>query len=49
MPKDAWGNEFVYYHPGVTGHTIEVISYGGDGEEGGEGFDADLTNYESKE
>ncbi|MDX1386831.1 MAG: type II secretion system major pseudopilin GspG [bacterium] len=49
VPKDGWGNEFVYYHPGVAGHKIEIISYGADGEEGGEEFDADLTSYETQE
>lgn len=49
MPKDGWGNEFIYYHPGVAGNKIEIISYGGDDEEGGEDFDADITNYEQVE
>ena len=47
IPKDGWGNEFVYYHPGVAGHKIEIISYGGDSEEGGDEFDADLTSYDT--
>jgi general secretion pathway protein G len=47
LPKDGWGNEFVYYQPGVAGHKIEIISYGADGEEGGEDFDADITSYET--
>ena len=49
LPKDAWGNDFVYYQPGVAGHKIEIISYGGDGQEGGEDVDADITNYETPE
>jgi general secretion pathway protein G len=49
VPKDGWGNEFVYYQPGVAGHKIELISYGGDGAEGGDDFDADITNYETTE
>ena len=49
LPKDGWGNEFVFFSPGVAGHKIEIISRGGDGEEGGEEFDADLTNYEIKD
>ena len=47
LPKDGWGNEFVYYQPGVAGHKIEIISLGGDGEEGGEEFDADVMSYET--
>ncbi len=49
MPKDGWGNEFIYYHPGVAGNKIEINSYGADSEEGGDEFDADLTNYEKAE
>ncbi len=48
IPKDAWGNEFTFFSPGVSGHKIEIISRGADGVEGGEEFDADLTNYEIK-
>lgn len=49
VPEDGWGNEFVFYSPGVAGHNIEIISLGADGVEGGEEFDADITNYEVEE
>ncbi|KAB2841568.1 type II secretion system protein GspG [bacterium] len=49
VPKDGWGNDFIYASPGSAGHKIEIISYGGDGQEGGEGFDADISNFEVKE
>jgi general secretion pathway protein G len=49
VPKDGWGNEYIYYSPGVQGHKFEIVSYGGDGAEGGEDKDADITNYESTE
>ena len=49
LPKDGWGNDFVFNSPGAAGHKIEIISYGGDGQEGGEDFDADIANYEVKE
>lgn len=49
VPKDGWGNEFIYFQPGTQGHKIEIISYGGDGAEGGEDADADITNFESTE
>ncbi|MFO1462568.1 MAG: type II secretion system major pseudopilin GspG [bacterium] len=49
VPKDGWGNDYVYTSPGSAGHKIEIISYGGDGQEGGDGFDADITNFETKE
>src|SRR4029453_5565524 len=46
VPKDAWDNDFQYYSPGVSGHDVEIISLGADGQEGGEEYDADLKNYE---
>ncbi|MBL7684432.1 MAG: type II secretion system major pseudopilin GspG [Deltaproteobacteria bacterium] len=46
LPKDAWGNEFIYYSPGVSGHDYEIISLGRDGQEGGEDYDADIKNFE---
>jgi len=42
IPKDAWGNEFVYQRYTETGKPFVIISYGADGEEGGEEYDADL-------
>jgi general secretion pathway protein G len=44
LPLDGWGNEFVYVHPGNYG-PYDLVSYGADGMEGGEGEDADITNY----
>lgn len=46
-PKDPWGNDYVYRSPGEE-HDFIIISYGADGEEGGEGFDADITNWNIK-
>jgi general secretion pathway protein G len=42
LPKDAWGNEFVYQLSPDSGKAFVIISYGADGEEGGEGINADL-------
>ncbi|NLH17671.1 MAG: type II secretion system major pseudopilin GspG [Phycisphaerae bacterium] len=42
VPKDAWNNEFVYQLNPESGKPFVVISYGADGQEGGEGYDADL-------
>ncbi|MCX8082806.1 MAG: type II secretion system major pseudopilin GspG [bacterium] len=44
LPKDAWGNDFVYISPGRQGEDYEIISYGRDGREGGEGSDADISS-----
>lgn len=45
VPKDPWGNDFVYIHPGSHGD-FDLISLGKDGEPGGEDFDADINNWE---
>ena len=45
MPKDPWENEYIYLSPG-THSDYDIISYGTDGESGGEGPDADVKNWE---
>jgi len=45
VPKDPWGNPFVYVCPGQHGD-FDLSSYGRDGEKGGEGDDADINNWE---
>jgi general secretion pathway protein G len=45
IPKDPWGNEYVYRR-GTGNRPYEIISYGANGTEGGEGEDADVTSYE---
>jgi general secretion pathway protein G len=42
IPKDAWGYDFVYQLYPESGKPFVIISYGADGEEGGEDYDADL-------
>ena len=46
VPKDPWGNEYVYICPGVNGD-FDLISYGKDGAPGGESEDdQDINNWE---
>ena len=45
VPKDAWGNEFIYT---ASGRGYEIISLGADGVEGGEDVDADIKSSEIK-
>jgi general secretion pathway protein G len=45
VPKDPWGNEFIYLSPGVQGD-FDIISYGADGAPGGEGTNKDINNWE---
>ncbi len=44
LPKDAWGNDYQYLSPGDKG-TVDVFSLGADGQEGGEGINADIGNW----
>ena len=45
VPKDPWDNEFIYLSPGVNSD-FDLISYGADGEPGGEDNDKDVNNWE---
>jgi len=42
LPKDGWKNDFIYQLNPESGKPFVIISYGADGKEGGEGYDADL-------
>ena len=48
IPKDAWGNEFQYFLNPESGKPFVIISYGADGKEGGEGYDADLYSTDAE-
>ncbi len=47
-PMDPWDRPYQYNCPG-TDTAFEVISYGADGREGGEGINADISNVREKE
>ncbi|MBR0100651.1 MAG: type II secretion system major pseudopilin GspG [Treponema sp.] len=47
VPKDPWGHEYVYENPGKEGHPYSIISYGADGQESGDGKNADITSWEN--
>ena len=47
IPADPWGSSFVYRSPGRNGG-YEIISYGADGKEGGDGDNEDINSWESK-
>lgn len=44
VPVDPWGNPYVYLSPGAHGK-YDLISYGADGEPGGEGANADIESW----
>jgi general secretion pathway protein G len=43
LPKDPWGNPYVYTSPGTNGAPFDLISLGADGQVGGSGADADIS------
>jgi general secretion pathway protein G len=44
LPKDPWGNEYLYLSPGEHG-AVDIWSLGADGEPGGEDINADIGNW----
>jgi general secretion pathway protein G len=45
LPNDPWGRPYQYLNPGVKGE-IDVMSFGADGQSGGEGKDADVGSWQ---
>ncbi len=45
IPDDPWGGAYVYRYPGEYGEEPDIISYGADGKEGGEGEDSDVASW----
>lgn len=46
VPKDPWGKDYVYIFPGQHNtEGFDIMSYGADGHEGGQGDGEDLTNW----
>lgn len=45
LREDPWGNPYVYRNPGEFG-AFDILSYGADGQAGGEGTNADIGNWE---
>ncbi len=45
LPNDPWGKPYVYLNPGIKGE-VDVMSYGADGQAGGEGKNADIGSWQ---
>jgi general secretion pathway protein G len=45
ISKDPWGNPYQYVFPGTRGQEYDLYSFGADGQEGGEGANADIGNW----
>lgn len=48
IPVDPWGRPYIYKFPGEHGDEPDVISYGADGQPGGEGINADIVSWKSQ-
>jgi general secretion pathway protein G len=44
LPLDPWGNPYVYESPSEHGE-YAIVSYGADGQPGGEGIDMDIVSW----
>lgn len=48
LPKDPWGNDYIYMSPGINNaDDFDLLSYGPDGEPGGEDENTDINNWET--
>ncbi|WP_304439484.1 type II secretion system major pseudopilin GspG [Acidovorax sp. Leaf160] len=45
LPNDPWGRPYQYLSPGIKGE-VDVMSFGADGQSGGEGKDADIGSWQ---
>ena len=45
VSNDPWGNPYQYVFPGTRGQEYDLYSFGADGQEGGEGANADIGNW----
>ena len=45
LPNDPWGRPYQYLNPGVKGE-IDIMSFGADGQPGGEGKNADVGSWQ---
>lgn len=44
LSQDPWRRDYVYLYPGENDE-FDIYSFGADGEEGGEGLNADVTSW----
>ena len=45
LPSDPWGRPYQYLSPGIKGE-VDVMSFGADGQSGGEGKNADIGSWQ---
>ncbi len=45
LRKDPWGNDYLYLNPGSKGKEYDLYTLGADGQQGGDGINADVGNW----
>jgi len=45
LPNDPWGRPYQYLNPGLKGE-VDVMSFGADGQSGGDGANADIGSWQ---
>jgi len=45
IPNDPWGRPYIYKYPGDHGDEPDIISYGADGQPGGDGINGDILSW----
>ena len=46
VPKDPWGNDYIYASPGEQNRPYDILCYGADGKPGGERENKDVNNWD---
>lgn len=47
VENDPWGRPYLYHFPGEHGDEPDLISYGADGQPGGDGINADIVSWKN--
>ena len=48
IPVDPWGRPYSYKYPGEHGDEPDIISFGADGQPGGDSINADIVSWKSQ-
>lgn len=48
VPLDPWRRPYIYKYPGDHGDEPDIISYGADGQPGGDGINADIVSWKNQ-
>jgi general secretion pathway protein G len=48
IPLDPWARPYLYKFPGEHGDEPDIVSLGADGQEGGDGNNADIVSWSNK-